>query len=333
MPCLSIVVPVYNTEKYLERCVSSIISQVFSDWELILVDDGSTDGSLNLCDGYAKQDSRIRVIHKENGGLSSARNAGLAVATGKYIGFIDSDDSVKKNMYSRMIGIIEKYDTDFVMSDYQRIPRNGKPFLKTLNIREGLYTKEDIRRDIYPSLIMGGNIDHGPLLSVWHCVYNAEFLRSNNILFDEMVLWSEDNLFSAVVGYHADSFYYLKGEDLYNYYQNEGTITTSYRKGAWNVYSHMNKVMQEFFEKKKDYDFSQELKWHMIYYACVCVSQTKSLSDIEAKEELWTILNSPQLVKALEGVNLQGVNSKLKAQLFLMKYKCIQIVRYLAKHR
>ena len=104
----------YNSKKYINRCIDSIIKQTFQEFELLLIDDGSTDGSLNLCDGYAKQDSRIRVIHKENGGLSSARNAGLAVATGKYIGFIDSDDSVKKNMYSRMIGIIEKYDTDFV---------------------------------------------------------------------------------------------------------------------------------------------------------------------------------------------------------------------------
>ncbi len=333
MPKLSIVVPVYNVEKYLDRCVFSIRNQVFSDWELILVDDGSPDNCPDLCDAYAESDSRIRVIHKENGGLSSARNAGLCKAEGEYIGFVDSDDSIREDMYSIMIDMAERNGVDFVMADYKRIPKNGEPYLKSLNIREGLYTKKDIEKEIYPSLIMSSNIDYGPLLSVWHCLYRNDFLKSNSLQFDDDVRWSEDNLFSSKAGYCAESFFYLKGEGLYNYYQNEGTITTSYRKGAWEVYTRMNDRLQHFFAKKKDYDFSQELKWHMLYYACVCVSQTRNLSKKEAKKELQDILFSPQLKTAFENADLSGVDSKLKIQLLLMKYKCIPLLDYLIRRR
>ena len=99
MPLVSIVVPVYKVEKYLERCVKSLLCQTLHDIEIILVDDGSPDRCPQICDEYASRDERIKVVHKRNGGLSSARNAGLLVATGSYIGFVDSDDDVRIDMY------------------------------------------------------------------------------------------------------------------------------------------------------------------------------------------------------------------------------------------
>lgn len=102
MPTISVIVPVYNVEPYLRQCVDSILGQTFRDFELILVDDGSPDGCPAICDEYAKMDSRVKVIHKENGGLSSARNAGLDVAKGKYIAFVDSDDWIHPEMSETM---------------------------------------------------------------------------------------------------------------------------------------------------------------------------------------------------------------------------------------
>lgn len=97
MPKISIIVPVYNVEKYLRKCIDSILNQTFKDFELILIDDGSTDESGKICDEYNLKDNRIKVIHKENGGLSSARNAGLDIAQGEYIGFVDSDDWIESD--------------------------------------------------------------------------------------------------------------------------------------------------------------------------------------------------------------------------------------------
>ena len=333
MPKLSIVVPVYNVEKYLDRCMTSILNQEFSDWEMILVDDGSTDRCPALCDSYAEKDPRIKVIHKKNGGLSSARNAGLRIASGEYVGFVDSDDTIRKDMYSRMIQAAEEYQTDFVMSDYMRVFSDSTSTLMTQKIEAGLDTKDRIKTEIYHSLIMGSNIDYGPVLEVWRSMYRRSFLSDNDLTFKDDVRWSEDNLFSAFAGYHAESFYYLKGEGLYNYHRNEGTITTSYKKGAWQVYSRMHEYLQDYFAEKKDYDFSQELKWHMIYYACVCASQTKALDKQEATQELGMILNSPQLVSAFRNIDLSGVNKKLRVQLFLMKHKAVPLVRYLINRR
>mgnify|MGYP002514942113 CR=1 FL=1 len=107
---ISVVVPVYKVEKYLDRCVQSLVNQTLKDMEIILVDDGSPDNCGAICDAYAQKDSRIRVIHKENGGLSSARNAALEVAQGEYFGFVDSDDWIEPEMYETLLAGIQKYD-------------------------------------------------------------------------------------------------------------------------------------------------------------------------------------------------------------------------------
>lgn len=111
-PLISVIVPIYNVEKYLERCVDSIVNQTYKNLELILVDDGSPDNCPQMCDDYAKKDSRIKVIHKKNGGLSDARNAGMAVATGEYISFIDSDDYVSDDFFECLLNVMNKENSD-----------------------------------------------------------------------------------------------------------------------------------------------------------------------------------------------------------------------------
>lgn len=118
---ISVIVPVYNVEAYLNRCVDSILAQSFGQLEIILVDDGSTDRSPAICDRYAGQDERIRVIHKENGGLSDARNAGLRIATGEYIGFVDSDDWIEPDMYKDMYEAAVKYDAQVAVCRYAEV--------------------------------------------------------------------------------------------------------------------------------------------------------------------------------------------------------------------
>ena len=113
-PVISIIVPVYKVEKQLNKCIESILNQTFKDYELILVDDGSPDNCGHICDEYEKKDSRIKVIHKKNGGLSDARNAGLDIALGKYIGFVDSDDIIHPQMYEKLYNCINKSNLDIV---------------------------------------------------------------------------------------------------------------------------------------------------------------------------------------------------------------------------
>ena len=126
MKKLSVIVPVYNVEKYLERCVNSIINQTYTNLEIILVDDGSTDRSGVMCDDYAKSDLRIQVIHKVNGGLSDARNAGIEASTGEYLAFIDSDDYIDSTMFQEMIVALEGTGSDVALCNYECVDEEGK---------------------------------------------------------------------------------------------------------------------------------------------------------------------------------------------------------------
>ena len=318
---VSVIVPVYRVEAYLGRCVKSLVNQTLKNIEIILIDDGSPDHCGLLCDEFALLDSRIHVIHKQNGGLSSARNAGLKAAKGKYVGFVDSDDDIEPDMYEKMVQTAETYQVDFVMADYLRVFQDGMTLVKTLDIEGGYYNREKIRNEIFPNLIMRESIDYGPLLSVCPCIYRRDFLKQHNIIFDEEVRWSEDNIFSSVMGYYCQSFYYLKGEPLYHYYQNSGSITTSYRKGAWEVYSVMNRHMHAFFDSIDDYDFSRQLKLHIIYYACNSIGQEMRLEKQRAIEGISAILNSRQLTEAFQDFVIPKVGIPLKIQLLLMKWK------------
>ena len=123
---ISIIVPVYKVEEYLRRCIDSILSQTYKDFELILVDDGSPDNCGAICDEYAQKDSRITVIHKENGGLSSARNAGLEIAKGDYIGFVDSDDEIAPRCYEALHYFMETDGSDIVTYNHNSIPDTDK---------------------------------------------------------------------------------------------------------------------------------------------------------------------------------------------------------------
>lgn len=320
MPKVSIIVPVYKVEPYLKRCVDSLTNQTLRDIEIILVDDGSPDNCPQMCDEFAKEDCRIKVIHKQNGGLSSARNAGIQVASGDYLGYIDSDDFAEHDMFEKLYNCAVSNSVDFVMADYYRVCADERS-PKTLDIRAGLYTKSDIQKQIYPMLIMREEIDYGPLLSVCFCLYKTDFIKKQNLFFDEEIKWSEDCIYSAMLGYLANSFYYLKGEYVYNYIQNTGSISTTYKPDSWNVYCLMNKKLRDFFESKADYDFSRQLDIHIFYFACSVFSQLR-YSDLSFKEKYdirKSVLSTPVFRKAARNFTLPNVGFKFKILLWLMK--------------
>ena len=152
---VSVIVPVYNVEKYLKRCLDSIIDQTYSNIEIILIDDGSTDNSGTICDRYTKNDKRIIVIHKENGGLSSARNAGIEIATGKYLCFIDSDDYIENDMIEYLYCGIKKYDVDIATCGFSNIYSTGRKECITIPKEDIIYSKKDAL-DIH---LLSGYID------------------------------------------------------------------------------------------------------------------------------------------------------------------------------
>ena len=157
MKLLSIIVPVYNVKSYLKKCVESIINQTYTNLQIILVDDGSTDGSQDICDEFAQRDSRIVVIHKENGGLSTARNVGMDRAKGAYIAFVDSDDWLEPNMYEALISQLEKHEADIVACSFYECKGDEKKAVgDSKNIRVIDYMDEISADDLYKGLLAFG---------------------------------------------------------------------------------------------------------------------------------------------------------------------------------
>lgn len=166
-PKISVIIPVYNVSQYLRRCVDSVINQTYSDLEIILVDDGSPDDCPQICDEYAKKDERIIVIHKPNGGLSSARNAGLDVASGAYVGFVDSDDWIEADTFEYCIGLIKKYKANAIQFDIELSAKSDIKISQPAEVVNVYHDKEILEYYLDSSTRRSGGF------SVWRCLFEA----------------------------------------------------------------------------------------------------------------------------------------------------------------
>lgn len=188
---ISVIVPIYNIKKYLDECITSICKQSIKELEIILVDDGSTDGSDKVCDKYAQKDSRVRVIHKPNGGLVSARKAGLSIARGTYVGYVDGDDFVESDMYEKMYQMIEKENADILAVGYQR-DFNGELNTVTNEIPSGVYQGNQLDQIYSNMLFSGGYFTSGIIPSVWSKLFKRELLEENQMGVDDAIRMGED---------------------------------------------------------------------------------------------------------------------------------------------
>lgn len=215
---LSIIVPVYNVEPYLRRCIDSILAQTFTDFELILVDDGSPDNCPAICDEYAEKDPRIVVIHKQNGGLSDARNAGLDIARGEYIGFVDSDDFIHKQTYEIAINAARKYNADIVQ--WKWVPYsllseiNGDiEFASDANVVE-IIDLPNIAESYYPQICYKVNA------SIWNKLYVRKIFEK--IRFPKGLIYEDYHITLQILD-RAQKLV-ITEEKLYYYYQRTGSI-------------------------------------------------------------------------------------------------------------
>lgn len=218
MPQISVIVPVYNVEKYIHRCVDSILSQTFGDFELILVDDGSPDNCGAICDEYAAKDSRVRVIHQKNGGLSAARNAGIDAAVGKYIMFCDSDDYVAKNWCDEMHNAIVENPLAFVVSNVARVSNYQVAPTSVMYDNEKTPFVATSYFELYKKSV-----------SAYACnkIYNRTILQARNLRFDTSCRYAEDVEFNVQYCLHCETIVYIDRE-MYFYVQNEDSIMHRY---------------------------------------------------------------------------------------------------------
>lgn len=213
MDKISIIVPVYNMGKYLSRCVDSLIQQTYSNIEIILVNDGSIDNSGLLCDSYAKKDSRIVVIHKLNGGLSDARNIGLEVATGEYVGFVDSDDYIDKDMYESLYYTMKDHNTYIGVCGRYNVTETSISEQFTLYESEKWSNKESVRR-----LLLWDGIDSSACDKLFH----------HSLFKDKKFPYGKNNEDIFLIPFIIDSVSHIVhiGKPKYYYYQRDGSITS-----------------------------------------------------------------------------------------------------------
>lgn len=262
MQCLiSVIVPIYNVEKQLNKCVDSIINQTYKTLEIILVDDGSLDKCPQICDEYAKKDSRIKTIHKKNGGLSDARNAGFNIATGDYVVFIDSDDWIELQALESMLETAQKYDADIVECNVM---------YKYDNKKDESYNDDEfaVYSDNYS--IMSAYIkDYRIKTVVWNKLYKKTLLNKNPFEFGK---YNEDEFFTYQILaktnklVHMDNYFYC-------YYQREGSIM-----GSSFSLKHLDSLeasvkRAEFIEKNYPDLYFYQLK----YTTMLCINHYQNL--------------------------------------------------------
>lgn len=259
---VSVIIPIYKVEKYLDKCIQSVAQQTYKNLEIILVDDGSPDNCPQICDEYTKKDSRIKVIHKENGGLMSARQAGLKIACGDYIGFVDSDDWIEPDMYAHFADAIAKYNCDIAVCEFfYNYPERQQESVQSL--KKPFYTKNELMREIYPTMIFAGRFyDYGVMPSCWSKIYKKDLLEKHLPLVDTDITIGEDAAFTFPCMLDAENACYID-KALYHYRINKKSMTQEYSKDLHSKILIPYNTLREYLNKSC-YDYSAQLDYYLL---------------------------------------------------------------------
>ncbi|OFV71345.1 glycosyltransferase family 2 protein [Acetobacterium wieringae] len=245
---VSIIIPVYNTEKYLKRCIDSARNQTYRKIEIILINDGSTDKSKDICDDYCSKDKRIKVVHNKNSGVSSTRNCGLSLANGEFVQFADSDDYLDIHYTENMLRKM-KLNSDLVISGYNIVKSSGGQTAITKNNPsiKGDISKKEFKENF------GLFFSESLINSVCNKIYRNEIIRKQNIVFREEINMGEDLLFNLEYFKHCDKINILD-ESLYNYTDFvSDSLTQSYKYNYYNVQKLLYNDIRKFLKEDNYY--------------------------------------------------------------------------------
>jgi len=327
----SIIVPVYKVEKYLEKCIASIQAQTFIDYELILVDDGSPDGSPKICDDYASKDKRIVVIHKSNGGVVSARSAGISRAGGEYILFVDADDWIAENTLQELANIIKKYDApDTILFDSTRV-FSDREELMFQSLEPGYYDKKRLNEEIVPSMLYDRK---RPFLTamiigqLWNKAIKRKILQEHHCK-DNTIYKCEDYACVYECIYFSDSFYYLNKPMYYYNRTNVNSAVSTYDPTYFRNHDKVIRYTQEHLGV-----YSKELKRQID--ACnvsgICIAVFHEIRHgrglLEAGRHIKKELED---TTCLSMANCEGLPLHAKMYIFLLKHKMYVMTLVIAK--
>lgn len=299
MPKVSIIVPVYNSENYLARCIDSILAQKFADFELILVNDGSKDNSGKICNQYAQIDSRIIVIHKENGGVSSARNKGLEIANGEWISFVDSDDTIDNSFYSSLIET--NLDVDLIICGYKEINPTSNIINNILyNIpSEQIYNKAEILKHIISSTFTNSNLTN----SCCSKIYKNSIIKIYSLKFSNRKR-GEDWLFNIEYLQLINTAIYYN-QPLYNYHRNAMSAMARPLTNQFELWVENRNIRQKLII---NYNIPIELhEYNFIWVEKVInyMFEILNYNSVNNKKVIFKILNNSEFICAIKDCSLR----------------------------
>lgn len=325
---VSIVVPVYNVEKYLERCVTSIQRQTMTELEIILVDDGATDTSGRMCDALAKSDSRIQVIHKENGGLTSAWKAGVQQASGKFVGFVDSDDWIDPDMFENLYKKAEETDSDLTICGLVYEFEDGVTESKTESSKllGKLYERKDIEAEIYPTLLSDGSF-FGRTIQPARVtkLYKRQIVVDNMKHCSDLVSIGEDLQITFPVLCDANRVCMIENYYPYHYWINEKSMTGKHDENyVGKIAETMNQLLN-ISVQKNIYDFSTQI---INDFLCLTILGIKNeimrnyKSGFRAViKNLKRIFNMPEVREAIAIYDMPGLSLAERIYIKLIRYR------------
>ena len=331
---VTVVLPIYNVEEYLDRCIKSIVNQSYRKLEIILIDDGSPDNCPELCDAWARKDSRIKVIHKKNAGLGYARNTGIDNATGEYICFFDSDDYISLDAIEKVVMLAKSSKADIINFGFCYVNANGTTKkCKIPQMPQSVYKGNDVQDIFLPELIapdVENGFSGGLWMSAWTNLYSMNLIINNNWKFvSEREIISED-IYSLLELYKYVNKVAILSEALYFYCENVTSLTHTYRRDRFEK-------IKLFYDKcqlvcNKMY-YNDRVKKRLSYpYISNTIGALKMLieSDYRDKKEAFkNIILDDHLQGVLESINYKKESVNRKILLICMKKKWVDIVYFL----
>lgn len=327
---LSIIIPVYNTLPYLKKCLESIAGQTYQNWEAVLVDDGSTDGSGKLCDDFAKKDGRFKVIHKENEGLVAARKSGVSFAMGEYVTFVDSDDWVEINAYEVLMEMVSHSKADAVVCGliYEHHKKGSRKLLNA--IAPGTYEGKKLEEELWKKMILAGAYYRPGLLpALWNKIFKRSVLTSvlmkvdNHITMGEDVACTYPALLKAkkvVVTELCFYHYCYRGESMSRAYDSQ------YGARAARLYGYLDR----WTERTGREDLQRQIGFHRLYILETGImmiltphnglSLREKRSEIKALSEVWELRKGYDVIEK-DFFDSNGLNGKLHYYISKKKWR------------
>lgn len=327
-PKITAIVPAYNIAEHLPRCVESLLGQSFAGLEVILVDDGSTDATGEICDRFAAQDPRVQVIHQKNGGLAAARNAGMAVAQGQYISFIDGDDYLVPGSFEELWQIVLAHRPDLVCFGFKKV-RDGETLEQRLRpYGEGLYQGDSLTPLELDAISYRKVLDYSVprVLSAWANLYCRAWLKDRGLFFrSERELLNEDYLFVLQAMWAAETVYVLP-EGLYCYVTREGSLSRSPRA---QMYERKRRLYAAYEATLPAGDEEVELRLRNFYidgmYNCI-TEACQTMPHREAVAAIGQVLSDPFLQHCLRENCSLAESVKTRCICLLMRWRMARSV-------